>query len=420
MMASTARIIAGTAPSGSRDGPRSLTAPGGRGLGLDGPVRELQVGPAAHAHGVVQLDDVPARRALPAQLVALGAIQHRPDQPEHGQRGADEEPQEERRPLDPADDPGGDAEPEREDQIDHRFRRAQITPNTTATTSTSANSVWMRPATMAISTLNAKTATTAMTRKASALRRSAEFMPGSVSRRAEGPLIVEALEVREALGARDLAVLEAQAGQTEAAHGRVRAPVGGDQREPADRRPGRCGSSGGRHALHGGAGPAVAAWPGSRMFTWPTYPLCRAAASSAGRIRASRRRRTRQRAPEKAWLATVAKPVSSSRSASSRWAIRSAEGRPGSRGEARGEPPGGETGWTHQQCTRCPPGRTSSAPASPTSHVPSAPRSMTSPVRACSSRASWPTRSPSRPSAVRSGPSAARRRGLTTFAPRLA
>ena len=47
---------------------------------------------------------------------------------------------------------------------------------------------------------------------------------------------------------------------------------------------------------------------------------------------------------------------------------------------------------------------TSSAPASPTSQTPSAPRSITSPVRACSSRASWPTRSPSSPSARRSGP----------------
>src|SRR3954468_7174413 len=260
MMASTARIIAGTAPSGSRDGPRSLTAPGGHGLGLDGPVRELEVGPAAHAHGVVQLDEVPARRALPAQLVALGAIEHGADQPEHRQRGADQEPQEERRPLDPADDPGGDAEPEREGQVDHRFRRAQSTPNTTTTSSTSANSVWMMPATMAISTLNAKTATTAMTTKASALRRSAEFMPGRLSRRVEGSLIVEALQVGEALGARHLAVLEAQAGEAEPAGGRVGAPVGGDQREPADRRPGRCGSSGGRHASHGGPGSAVRAW----------------------------------------------------------------------------------------------------------------------------------------------------------------
>ena len=48
------------------------------------------------------------------------------------------------------------------------------------------------------------------------------------------------------------------------------------------------------------------------------------------------------------------------------------------------------------------------------------PRSSTRPVRACRSRASWPTRSPSRPSARRSGPCRARRFGLTTFAPRWA
>src|SRR3954470_17820803 len=98
MMASTARIIAGTAPSGSRDGSRSLTAPGGHGLGLYGRVRELQVGPAAHAHRVVQLDDVPAGRALAPQLVPLGAEEHGAEQAEHGQRGPDQEPQEERRP----------------------------------------------------------------------------------------------------------------------------------------------------------------------------------------------------------------------------------------------------------------------------------------------------------------------------------
>ena len=115
-------------------------------------------------------------------------------------------------------------------------------------------------------------------------------------------------------------------------------------------------------------------------------------------------------APLKARLATVAKPVSSSRSASSRWAVRSAEGSDAS------------STRTHQQCTRRPPGRTSSAPASPTSQTPSSPRSVTRPVRACSSRASWPTRSPSSPSAgppPRASPSR-RRRGRTTFAPRLA
>src|SRR5690349_1265965 len=141
MMASTARIIADTAPSRFRYGARSLSARGRYGLGLDGDVRELEVGPAAHAHGVVQLDDLAAGRALAPRLVTLGAIEDGADQPEHGQRGADQEPQEEGRALDLADDPGGDAEPEREGEIDHKLRRAQSTANTTSTSSATANSV---------------------------------------------------------------------------------------------------------------------------------------------------------------------------------------------------------------------------------------------------------------------------------------
>src|SRR3954447_24718538 len=127
-----------------------------------------------------------------------------------------------------------------------------------------------------------------------------------------------------------------------------------------------------------------------------------AAVSSAGRMRGATRRRTRQRAPLNAWLATVAKPASSARRASSRWAVRSPAGRESS------------VACTQKQCTRRAPGRTSSAPASPTSQMPKRPRSGTSPVRACSSRASWPIRSPSRPTPAGAG------RGLRTFAPRLA
>ena len=68
---------------------------------------------------------------------------------------------------------------------------------------------------------------------------------------------------------------------------------------------------------------------------------------------------------------------------------------------------------THQQSTRGRPSRprrTSRAPVGPTSHVPRRPGSSTSPVRVGRSRASWPTRSPSSPSAVASGPSPARPR----------
>ena len=53
------------------------------------------------------------------------------------------------------------------------------------------------------------------------------------------------------------------------------------------------------------------------------YPAASRAASRAGRMRRGRRRETRQGAPAKAWFATVAKPSSSTRSASSRCAIRS-------------------------------------------------------------------------------------------------
>ena len=86
-----------------------------------------------------------------------------------------------------------------------------------------------------------------------------------------------------------------------------------------------------------------------------------ARASSAGRCPGGSRRRTRQRAPLNARLATVANPCSSVRSASSRCAIRSADG---SRRSST---------CTHQQSTRRP--RTSSAPPSPTTQTPSAPRS---------------------------------------------
>ena len=74
---------------------------------------------------------------------------------------------------------------------------------------------------------------------------------------------------------------------------------------------------------------------------------------------------------------------------------------------------------TQKQCTRRPPGRTSTAPASPTSHAPSPPRSGTRPVRpwqlarvVADEVAEQPERGPLRPLA-------GRRRG-STLAPRLA
>ena len=83
-----------------------------------------------------------------------------------------------------------------------------------------------------------------------------------------------------------------------------------------------------------------------------------AASQRAGRIgAAASRRRTRQRAPANARFATVAKPCSSARSASSRWAMRS---------------PAGSVGVVdaHAAAVHAPAAAaaTSSAPASPTSH----------------------------------------------------
>ena len=98
-------------------------------------------------------------------------------------------------------------------------------------------------------------------------------------------------------------------------------------------------------------------------------------------MRLGRRRATRQGAPAKAWFATVAKPSSSTRRASSRCAIRSDGGSSRS------------TACTQKQCTRRPPGDTSSAPPSPSSQTPSSPCWSASPVSRWSSRSSWPSRS---------------------------
>src|SRR3954454_7047775 len=138
------------------------------------------------------------------------------------------------------------------------------------------------------------------------------------------------------------------------------------------------------------------------------YEAAFRAAPSAGRISLSSRLRTRQGAPAKAWLATVAKPSSSVLRASRRWATLSAGG------SSESFTP------TQKQCTRLPPGATSRAPASPTSQTPSLPRSIARPVSRWSSRASCPRRSPSRPWATRSERRSSLRLDRTTPAPRKA
>src|SRR5215208_921997 len=86
MTASTARII--SAPSFPETGDflrkrrlrGSLSAHRGGRLGLDRHLREGELGAAAGADGVVELDDPAAARTLPPQLVAVVAVQERGEQ----------------------------------------------------------------------------------------------------------------------------------------------------------------------------------------------------------------------------------------------------------------------------------------------------------------------------------------------------
>jgi hypothetical protein len=85
-------------------------------------------------------------------------------------------------------------------------------------------------------------------------------MAGNLLRVGQDDLIVRALEVREALGARDLAILEAQAGEAVAAHGGLAAAVRGHEGEPAHGQPRGGGACG--HATNGAAYAGHCAWPG--------------------------------------------------------------------------------------------------------------------------------------------------------------
>ena len=160
-----------------------------------------------------------------------------------------------------------------------------------------------------------------------------------------------------------------------------------------------------RHGAHGPASRAGAPPPGGResdVRRWPSVDrprAGRAAASSAGRTRLCRRRRTRQRAPENARFATVAKPRSSARSASSRCAMRSPLGSSGSFTPHAVAVDAAAAG-PHEQRAR--PARRARRRAR---RARARARS-----RACSSRASWPIRSPSSPTDTRSACAPAARR----------
>src|SRR3954454_20634260 len=146
MMASTARMIIRAfllvRPAETRP---SLSARDGRFRG-DRDLGELELGPAAGAQRVVELDDLPAAGALAPQLVAVVAVRERRDQPEDRQDRGDHEPQEERRPLHLADDPARQAEEQAEDEGGHQtWRSAQSTAMTAATTRTIVTSAEARP-----------------------------------------------------------------------------------------------------------------------------------------------------------------------------------------------------------------------------------------------------------------------------------
>src|SRR3954452_20658455 len=114
--------------------------------------------------------------------------------------------------------------------------------------------------------LKTKIATNATIRRPSALAINEPFllpMRANVLRAGQGDLIVGALEVREALGASDLAILEAQAREPVAPHCSIAAAGRRDQGEAAHRKPG--GSDGAsRDAVH----DTNSAVP-SGLRTWP-------------------------------------------------------------------------------------------------------------------------------------------------------
>src|SRR3954451_12994359 len=118
MMASTARMA----------GPPSFVRTGRERLSLaadEYAFRQGLVRPAAAADLARDRHDLAALVALSAWLVALEAVEERREQAEHRQGGSDQEPDEERAPLDLAAHAGGQPEEEHQDEPGHgRTRRA--------------------------------------------------------------------------------------------------------------------------------------------------------------------------------------------------------------------------------------------------------------------------------------------------------
>src|SRR3954452_1074522 len=79
----------------------------------------------------MELEDLPAGRTAALRLLVLGAVEDHRDQPEEGNHRPDQEPEEERAALGPADDPGREAEEQGDDHVGragHRpsYRRSLI------------------------------------------------------------------------------------------------------------------------------------------------------------------------------------------------------------------------------------------------------------------------------------------------------
>src|SRR5215207_2186671 len=130
MMASTARMTSRSFRGGRHDWPGSQREDesnsgfsrseriscGTRSLG------EVQIGSAAHAHLVGDRDHVAAFRALPQRVVLLIAVEERGEDADSRQRGADQEPDEERASLHASDGPGRDAEDESDEKECHLLK----------------------------------------------------------------------------------------------------------------------------------------------------------------------------------------------------------------------------------------------------------------------------------------------------------
>src|SRR4051794_1998320 len=200
MTASTARMRAPPferiwQPPAGRRVPLRLPALRGHRLGrLELPaLRELELGPAARAQRLVDRHDRAAARAAAVRLLAFVAVEHRGEQADEGRDRRDDEPDQERAALDPADDPAGQAERQRDDDegaAGHRgsylrVRTAQRTPTIATTTATNQAT----PATMPMMTLKRNQAATARTRIASTrapMEGRVSSMPQMVRRGAAG------------------------------------------------------------------------------------------------------------------------------------------------------------------------------------------------------------------------------------------